>query len=121
MTRHALSGILVIFSVLSASYALTFPDEHQYRLGSDDFTGKHDLSRLKCNLASPIDPSEDGLLSSNELFSGSEALDTMVKRHQPLVRIESICYDDLGEFDDDERWKPFEEIPGVLKRTYPTV
>ncbi|OTA00285.1 hypothetical protein A9Z42_0075900 [Trichoderma parareesei] len=57
----------------------------------------------------------------------------LVLRHQPLVEIESICYDDLGKFGDficndnvvdtgdDERWKPFCNISKVLEDNYPLV
>ncbi|KAJ4211901.1 hypothetical protein NW759_012188 [Fusarium solani] len=82
---------------------------------------KPGASWLGCELSRPMDPSGDGLLSSDELFSGPEAIEVMVKRHQPLVRIPSVCYDDLGDFEEDERWKPFLEIPGLMKETYPNV
>lgn len=80
---------------------------------------KAEQSRFKCNLAEPLDPSDDGLYSSHDLFSSQEALETLVERHQPLVQVDSICYDDLGDFDEDDRWKPFDEIPKVLKDNYP--
>lgn len=80
---------------------------------------KVEQSRFRCNLAEPLDPSQDGLYSSHDLFSTKEALDTLVRRHQPLVEVDSICYDDLGDFDTDDRWKPFDEIPKRLKENYP--
>ncbi|KAL6689834.1 carboxypeptidase S [Trichoderma pleuroticola] len=82
---------------------------------------KVEQSRFRCNLAEPIDPSQDGLLSSHDLFSSQEALKTLVKRHQPLVEVDSICYDDLGDFDTDDRWKSFDEIPKRLKENYPLI
>ncbi|KAL6800942.1 carboxypeptidase S [Trichoderma sp. SZMC 28013] len=82
---------------------------------------KAEQSRFKCNLAEPLDPSDDGLYSSHDLFSSQEALETLVERHQPLVQVDSICYDDLGDFDEDDRWKPFDEIPKVLKDNYPLI
>ncbi|KAL7906590.1 carboxypeptidase S [Trichoderma velutinum] len=82
---------------------------------------KAESSRFKCNLAQPLDPSQDGLYSSHDLFSNQEALETLIERHQPLVQVDSICYDDLGDFDTDERWKPFDEIPKVLKENYPLI
>ncbi|UKZ81587.1 hypothetical protein TrVFT333_009359 [Trichoderma virens FT-333] len=80
-----------------------------------------DISQFKCDLVEPLDPSNDGLYSSDDLFSSEEALKTLITRHQPLVKVESICYDDLGDFDTDKRWRPFEEIPKVLKDNYPLV
>ncbi|KAL2678873.1 hypothetical protein Neosp_009625 [[Neocosmospora] mangrovei] len=68
-----------------------------------------------------MDPSHDGLTSSWDLFSGRDTIDTLVKRHQSLVRIPSVCYDDMGDVDDDERWEAFNEIPKHIKNTYPNV
>ncbi|EEU43414.1 uncharacterized protein NECHADRAFT_94988 [Fusarium vanettenii 77-13-4] len=68
-----------------------------------------------------MDPSHDGLPSSWDLFSGKDIIDTLVKRHQSLVRIPSVCYDDMGDVDDDERWGAFNEIPEHIKNTYPNV
>ncbi|KKP05777.1 hypothetical protein THAR02_02151 [Trichoderma harzianum] len=82
---------------------------------------KAEQSRFRCNLADPLDPSQDGLYSSHDLFSSQEALETLIERHQPLVQVDSICYDDLGDFDTDDRWKPFDEIPKVLKENYPLI
>ncbi|KAL7803322.1 carboxypeptidase S [Trichoderma aethiopicum] len=79
-----------------------------------------DVSRFRCDLGKPLDPSNDGLYSSHELFSTDETIKTLVERHQPLVKIDSICYDDLGDFEDD-RWGPFYDIPKVLESNYPTV
>ncbi|KAI0467746.1 hypothetical protein F4859DRAFT_232258 [Xylaria cf. heliscus] len=125
---------MMVYSILNLLYSIVvigtvsaFEPTHdsQYRLGSDDTPGvetqSHGISRFKCDLPRGIDPSGDGLVSSQELFSGIDALETMVKRHQPLVRIPSVCYDDLRDFDDDERWEPFYEIPVTMKKTYPLV
>lgn len=79
-----------------------------------------DMSRFSCDLGKPLDPSDDGLYSSHDLFSTEETIKTLVERHQPLVKIESICYDDLGDFEDD-RWGPFYDIPKVLENKSPTV
>ncbi|KAL7928304.1 carboxypeptidase S [Trichoderma chlorosporum] len=78
-------------------------------------------SRFKCDLTRPLDPSKDGLHSSHDLFSTSEAFYTLIDRHQPLVQIDSICYDDLGNFDEDDRWEPFDKIPKVLEENYPLI
>ncbi|KAI0856073.1 hypothetical protein F4860DRAFT_519209 [Xylaria cubensis] len=116
-----LSSTVVVSRV--PAFAPTYDSQH--RLESDDAAGvaieNHDISRFRCDLPDSLDPSDDGLLSSRELFSGTDALKTMVERHQPLVRIPSICYDDLGDFEEDYRWKPFHDIPVLLKETYPLV
>ncbi|TAQ89267.1 hypothetical protein B7494_g2394 [Chlorociboria aeruginascens] len=123
--RYCILIHLVRTVVVSTVSAFAFTDEEQNFLGSNKVLGtgnlNYDASRFRCDLSRPIDPSKDGLVSSEELFTGAEALETMVQRHQPLVRIPSVCYDDLGDFDDDERWKPFYDIPVVLEETYPNV
>ncbi|KAK2597024.1 hypothetical protein N8I77_012898 [Diaporthe amygdali] len=114
-----------VVAVVSSAPAFSFAFEQQHYLGTDSDSAlespEFDNSRYRCDQSRPLDPSEDGLLSSQELFSGTDALDVMVKRHQPLVRVPSVCYDDLGDFDDDERWKPFTQIPEVLEDLYPKI
>ncbi|KAK5988540.1 putative carboxypeptidase C24C9.08 [Cladobotryum mycophilum] len=78
-------------------------------------------SRFSCDLPPVLDPVADGLPSALELFSSEEALERQVKRHQAIVRVPSVSYDDLGAFDEDPRWKPFYELHDVLKKTYPAV
>lgn len=96
---------------------------NQLPLGFGDHSAatfpKAEQARFKCNLADPLDPSDDGLYSSHDLFSSQGTIETLVERHQPLVQVDSICYDDLGDFDTDDRWKPFDEIPKVLEKHYP--
>ncbi|KAM0207231.1 hypothetical protein ACHAQI_007718 [Fusarium lateritium] len=79
---------------------------------------KHDF---KCDLPPVLAPAEDGLPSANELFSSRKAFNTQVKRHQAIVRVPSICYDDLGDVDEDKRWAPFHDLHDVLAKTYPAV
>lgn len=107
---------------LSAAYKLSPMNSlhrlfHQLPLGFGH--NNVDVSRFRCDLGKPLDPSNDGLYSSYELFAPKEAVETLIQRHQPLVRIDSVCYDDLGDFDKDERWRPFDDIPKVLEDKYP--
>ncbi|KAF2968315.1 hypothetical protein GQX73_g5291 [Xylaria multiplex] len=119
------SGLLARSLLMSVMSACVFAYGNQYSLGSGKPLAVEDpgyiSSRLKCDLPRSLDPSSDGLLSSFELFSGKDALETIIKRHQELVRIPSICYDDLGEFDEDKRWEPFYDIPDVLEKAYPNI
>lgn len=78
-------------------------------------------SNFQCDLSPVLDPSKDGLPSAKELFSSKAALNKQVKRHQAVVRVPSVCYDDLGSFEEDERWQPFYELHDVLAETYPVV
>lgn len=78
-------------------------------------------SEFKCDLPPVLDPSKDGLPSATDLFDSKKAIDKQVKRHQAIVRVPSICFDDLGSVDTDERWKSFDELHAVVKRTYPIV
>ncbi|KAM0421413.1 hypothetical protein ACHAPT_010767 [Fusarium lateritium] len=123
--RYSLWSLATVVGVSKVS-ALAITNEHQYRLEPNNKVAggaeaKPEVSWLGCDQSRPIDPSGDGLLSPDDLFSGKRAVFDMVKRHQPLVQIESVCYDDLGDFDQDERWKPFGEVFGLLKELYPNV
>lgn len=74
---------------------------------------------FECDLPGPLDPSADGLASSQELFSSKAALKKQVDRHSALVKVPAICYDDLGPFDEDPRWKPFYQFHDILAETFP--
>lgn len=78
-------------------------------------------SAFNCDLPPVLDPSSDGLPSASELFSSEEALERQVARHQAIVQVPSICFDDLGDFEEDERWAPFYDLHDVLAKTYPIV
>ena len=124
MMRYFIVNPLITIGVSTVS-TLALTQGNQYHLGPEGIPGvdsaHHEIPRVKCPLPRPVDPSGDGLLSSEDVFSGTEALELLVDRHQPLVRIESVCYDDLGSFEEDERWRPFGDIRGVLKDTYTNV
>ncbi|KAL7813114.1 carboxypeptidase S [Trichoderma gracile] len=122
-------GLSAAYELPRASSLSRFFNQLPLNFGHKDV----DASRFKCDLGKPLDPSSDGLYSSHELFSSKDTIKTLVLRHQPLVKIKSICYDDLGDFGDhicdddmvdsggDERWKPFCYIPKVLEGTYPLI
>ena len=78
-------------------------------------------SHFKCDLPPVLDPVSDGLPSADELFGGQDALLRQVKRHQAIVRVPSICYDNLGSFDEDKRWAPFWDLHRVLEEMYPVM
>ncbi|KAJ4269929.1 hypothetical protein NW762_001600 [Fusarium torreyae] len=91
-----------------------FGAERQKLIGQNDHA-------FKCDLPPVLAPAEDGLPSAKSLFSSRKAFDKQVKRHQAIVRVPSICYDDLGDVDEDERWAPFYDLHDVLAKTYPAV
>lgn len=108
---------LLAAGVASVSALASAPvGQSQRPLGQDA-----DVAGLGCRLPPSLAPVDDGLLSSESLFSSDEALLKQVERHQAIVRVPSICYDDLGEFDDDKRWAPFWDLHDVLAETYPTM
>lgn len=76
---------------------------------------------FQCDLPPVLNPTRDGLPSADSLFSSHDALLRQVKRHQAVVRVPSVCYDDLGDFDKDERWAPFYDLHHVLAKTYPAM
>ncbi|KAK7747428.1 hypothetical protein SLS53_001683 [Cytospora paraplurivora] len=78
-----------------------------------------DPADFNCDLPSVLDPSADGLPSSQSLFSSKAALRKQVDRHSALVRVPTVCYDDLGPIDEDPRWKPYHRFHEVLAETFP--
>lgn len=74
-----------------------------------------------CDLPPPLDPAADKLPSAHTLFGSSAALQAQIRRHQALVRVPTICFDDLGPFDTDPRWKPFHDFHDVLAETFPMI
>ncbi|KAL2836881.1 hypothetical protein BJY01DRAFT_221478 [Aspergillus pseudoustus] len=76
---------------------------------------------FQCDLPPVLDPARDGLPSAETLFASHEALETQVKRHQAIVKIPSVCWDDMGEIGEDDRWKPFYKLIHVLRKHYPAV
>lgn len=115
-----LEKMLVSKFVLCAPLALA----STIRYGGKDQLPLNDASKSKsfqCDLPSALDPSSDGLLSAKELFNSKEALEKQIERHSALVKVPSICYDDLGPFDTDPRWAPFYDFHDVLAQTFPLV
>lgn len=78
-------------------------------------------SEFQCDLPPAIDPTGDGLPSADELFSSEEALAKQIERHQAIVRVPSVSYDDNGEPGEDERWAPFWDLHEVLESLYPNM
>ncbi|KAK7426987.1 hypothetical protein QQZ08_006414 [Neonectria magnoliae] len=79
------------------------------------------VADFSCDLPPVLAPAGDGLPSAESLFSSREALLKQVRRHQAIVQVPSICYDDLGDFDEDERWAPFYDVHDTLAKTYPVI
>ncbi|KAM3429867.1 hypothetical protein MY4824_008010 [Beauveria thailandica] len=75
----------------------------------------------ECRLPPAIDPYEDGLPHSSRLWGGRHALSLQVKRLQAIVRVPSVCYDDIGPIGEDERWEPFDELHRAIERLYPAI
>ncbi|KAF7539122.1 hypothetical protein G7Z17_g12493 [Cylindrodendrum hubeiense] len=79
------------------------------------------VANFNCDLPPVLTPAGDGLPSGQSLFSSEAALLKQVKRHQAVVRVPTVCYDDLGSFDEDDRWAPFYVLHDTLAKTYPAV
>jgi Gly-Xaa carboxypeptidase len=76
-------------------------------------------SQFLCDLPPAIDPASDGLFSADDLFSTAEALFKQIERHQAIVRVPTVSYDDNGEPGEDERWAPFWDLHQVLESLFP--
>ncbi|KAK2612768.1 hypothetical protein QQS21_001219 [Conoideocrella luteorostrata] len=115
-------SLLAAVSYVSAFVSVPIAGQQQHPLSwTPARTGPGSGSNFKCDLPPVLDPTKDGLPSAKELFSSKKALHEQIKRHQAVVRVPSICYDDLGSFDKDKRWEPFYELHDVLAETYPVV
>ncbi|EEU33350.1 uncharacterized protein NECHADRAFT_55460 [Fusarium vanettenii 77-13-4] len=108
---------LVLLATILGAFGLpTNPD--QKGLG---YVGETPAGPPTCLLPPVLEPPDDGLPSGATVFSGAEALETQVRRHQAIVRVPTVCYDDLGDFDTDPRWNRFHRLHEVLQETYPAV
>ena len=90
--------------------------QQQQPLGSEVQT-----SKFKCDLPPAIDPAGDGFPSAEDLFSSDDALAKQIERHQAIVRVPSICFDDLGDVEEDPRYAVFHTLHEVLAETYPNM
>lgn len=108
------------FSLLALAAPLAVASTVPRRVVSDQGLDNA-AADFECDLPSPLDPSSDGLHSAEKLFGSKVALAKQVERHSALVKVPSICYDDLGPFDEDPRWKPFYEFHDVLAEVFPLV
>ncbi|KAI0025512.1 peptidase family M20/M25/M40, partial [Xylariomycetidae sp. FL0641] len=88
---------------------------------AQEVLGSAEAADFQCDLPSPVDPSHDGLPAAKDLFSGDAALKLQVARHQGLVQIPSVSYDDNGEPDEDPRWQIFYAVHAKLAALYPSV
>ncbi|GKT40449.1 putative carboxypeptidase VC_A0337 [Colletotrichum spaethianum] len=109
MRSQSLLTLLSTTALTSATSPFYTEQQHPFVGAASDF---------KCDLPPAVTPS-DGLPSAKDLFTSPEAVRKQVERHAALVRVPSICYDDLGDFDTDKRWDVFYELHDVLKKTYP--
>ncbi|KAL4865726.1 hypothetical protein BDV12DRAFT_210956 [Aspergillus spectabilis] len=107
---------LLLASTLAGSSAFVLPFFNQ-----DTLAIESPSSGFQCDLPPILDPSADGLPSAKSLFSSEDALKKQVKRHQAIVQIPSVCWDDMGEINEDERWNPFYNLLPTLQKSYPTV
>lgn len=111
-----ISRLALVAPLAWASTLPRYGEADQQLLGGDRASSAADF---QCDLSGPIDPSGDGLPSARTLFGSKEAFQKQVDRHGTLVKVPSICYDDLGPFDEDPRWAPFYDFHDVLAETFP--
>ncbi|TDZ17990.1 putative carboxypeptidase [Colletotrichum orbiculare MAFF 240422] len=114
------ASLTILAALPFASGLAASPFDEQVPLGSSVSQGRDD-DALACNLPPVLEPRDDGLPSGKSVFSGTAALERQVRRHQAVIRVPSVCYDDLGDFETDERWLPFHRLHDVLRETYPVL
>lgn len=77
--------------------------------------------QLQFPLPNPHAPSSsDGHRLSSEFWSNA-TLEKQVERLSAVVEVPSVCYDDLGDVDEDPRWEVFGELHDVLRNLFPLV
>ncbi|KAL2808961.1 hypothetical protein BJX63DRAFT_407166 [Aspergillus granulosus] len=106
--------LLLVSGITASASVLPFLDQTPLGISNPN-------SGFQCDLPPVLDPARDGLPSAESLFTSHEALETQVERHQALVQVPSICWDDMGEIETDERWAPFYRLFDVFKKNYPAV
>lgn len=111
---------LVLCAPLALASTIRYGN-HGQQLLSDSGASFSSNRDFQCDLPSPLDPSSDGLSSARDLFTTDAALKKQVERHSALVKVPSICYDNLGPFDSDPRWAAFYDFHDVLAATFPLV
>ena len=114
MHLPGLSALASTGLALAAITPLTPRDANQHVIGSVPET-----SSFACDLPPVAVSPEDGFPSAREVFGTKEGLLKQVKRHTAVVNVPSVCFDDLGDFDEDPRWAPFYVLHDVLEDQYP--
>ncbi|CEI62564.1 hypothetical protein FVEN_g5102 [Fusarium venenatum] len=116
MKLSTISSVIIAVPYVTAYVA-------QYRLAPNalTFDGKHQSNSPRCDLSPLVDPSRDGMANSHQIFSWDKSIETMVDRLQSIVRLPTVCYDDIRGFDEDERWTPFTRFADILNDSYPYI
>ena len=130
------AALLPIYTAISISISLPPSNHHQaqtLRISRENEhqlllnQGQHQLNNpsaaaFECDLPPvQVPSSEDGLPDSKDIFFTDAALKKQVERHGAIVKVPSICYDDLGGFEEDERWAAFYDLHEALRETFPLV
>jgi len=104
-------------------WLLTIASAHvaQHRLSNTLPSPKHPGTYPRCDLPRPVDPSHDGLANAQVIFSWNKSIRTMISRLQTIVQIPTVVYNDMGDFDKDDRWEPFGRVASVLNNSYPNM
>ena len=75
---------------------------------------------FNCDLPAVQPPPDDGFPSA-DIFSTDVAFKKQIERHSAIVKVPTICFDDLGQPGEDDRYAPFYELHDVLEKTFPLV
>ncbi|RFN43421.1 cps1-gly-x carboxypeptidase yscs precursor [Fusarium flagelliforme] len=75
----------------------------------------------RCDLSCPVHPSHDGIVNAQEIFAWEKAIRPKISRLQSIVQVPTVVYNDMGDVDKDERWKPLGQVAVVLNSSYPNI
>lgn len=115
---------LDIAHLAASAAAMSMPGAwtgQQQPLGSSSSSGLKSLAQTSfaCDLPPVVDPSGDGLPSADDVFGSRAATAKQVERHQAIVRVPTVSYDDLRDPGDDERWAPFFDLHALFEDLFP--
>ncbi|KAH9825919.1 putative vacuolar carboxypeptidase Cps1 [Teratosphaeria destructans] len=95
------------------------------RVSSQTYLGstidRHRDSSSWCQIPSVAESPRDGLRSSRDVFTGDDILRLQVERLTAAVNVPTVAYDDNGDVDEDERWRPFGRLHKTLSSSFPLV
>lgn len=107
--------MVIVFLLLSAVSSLV-KTRKPLDLGSQDGIVRHEW----CQLAEPLSPHEDGLMTS-DVFGNESLLLRQVERLSAAVNVATVSSNDYGDVEGGSEWDSFAKLHEVLRNLFPKV